>query len=98
MPRVLPSEGAERQAIHLAHRLGSLVTLILALIAGLRVMGGPACLRTAGLTIVIVVALEFLVGLASVMSGLPIWLAVTHNWLASVLLIALVRLVALNRS
>jgi len=43
------------------------------------------------------VLLEFSVGVASVLSGLPIGMAVAHNWLAGLLLLALLRLLALQR-
>jgi len=39
---------------------------------------------------------ELGIGFASVISGLPIGLAVAHNWLAGLLLLALLKLLALS--
>ena len=44
------------------------------------------------------VALEFSIGLASVLTGLPISLAVAHNWFAGLLLLALLKMLALSRT
>ena len=38
--------------------------------------------------------MEFLVGIAAILTGLPIAVAVAHNWLAALLLLALLKLLA----
>jgi cytochrome c oxidase assembly protein subunit 15 len=90
--------GTERAAIHMAHRLGALVTLLLVLSTGLMAWRAGGRLRRAGVFVLLLVVLDFSVGLASVMSGLPIGLAVAHNWLAGLLLLSLLKVAALNRA
>jgi len=88
--------GAERIAIHRAHRLGAVAVLLLAMLAaGTAYMANPR-FRPVALVIVLLVAAEFLVGVMSVVSGLPIALAVSHNWFAGLLLLALLKLLALS--
>jgi heme A synthase len=40
------------------------------------------------------VIFEFLLGVSAIMTGLPIAVAVAHNWLAALLLLALLKLFA----
>jgi cytochrome c oxidase assembly protein subunit 15 len=88
--------GDERIAIHRAHRLGAVAVLLLAMLAaGMAFTANPR-LRPVALVIVLLVAAEFLVGVASVVSGLPIALAVSHNGFAGLLLLALLKLLALS--
>jgi cytochrome c oxidase assembly protein subunit 15 len=85
--------GAERTDIHKLHRLGAAVTLLAALIAGILAL--RAELRLAGAIVLTVVVAEFSVGIAAIVTNLPIVIAVAHNWLAAILLLALLRLLAL---
>jgi cytochrome c oxidase assembly protein subunit 15 len=88
--------GAERIAIHQAHRLGAVLASIAILItAAVAMRSGGASRRTAVITGVLV-SIEFCVGIASVLSGLPIALAVAHNWLAALLILSLLKLLSLN--
>ncbi len=87
--------GPERIAIHKAHRLGALLaTGIILLTAMLAIRRGGAK-RTTGVVILVLILTEFSVGIASVLSGLPIALAVAHNWLAALLLLCLLKLLFL---
>jgi cytochrome c oxidase assembly protein subunit 15 len=88
--------GAERLAIAKAHRLGAVIAGSVVLLTGILALRGAAAQRRTGAAIVLLVVLEFLVGVTSVLSGLPIVLAIAHNWLAALLLLCLVRLLALN--
>lgn len=88
--------GEERIAIHRAHRLGAAVALTVTLVAaGLAFFANrrfrPIALLLAGLVVA-----EFLVGGAAIVSDLPMTLAVSHNWLAALLLLALLKLLALS--
>ncbi|MDH3619599.1 MAG: COX15/CtaA family protein [Gammaproteobacteria bacterium] len=88
--------GAERGDIHKLHRLVAIVTLLTALLAG-----GLAVLGRMGATavfVIVLVALEFGVGVAAILADLPIGIAVAHNWLAAILLLGLLRLFALCRN
>jgi len=84
--------GAERADIHLLHRLISLLTVATALAVGVRAYHRSSTLRPVGIFICIVVALEFLIGVTAIQSNVPIGVAVSHNWLAGLLLLGLLRL------
>jgi heme A synthase len=88
--------GAERPAIAKAHRLGAVLAGSLVLLTGALAWRGTGAQRRTGAAIVLLVLLEFSVGVTSVLSGLPIALAIAHNWLAALLLLCLVRLLALD--
>lgn len=90
--------GEERADIHIAHRLGAVVTTLLILAVGFLGWRAGGRLRNAGIVLVLLVALEFTIGIISVTSDLPIWLAVSHNWIAGLLLLALLRVVTLEQS
>jgi len=93
-PTGLVLGGAERTDIHKLHRLFAVITLLVAAVAG--VLAFRARLRVAGLIVLILVAAEFSVGVAAIVTALPIGIAVAHNWLAAILLLALLRLLALS--
>lgn len=83
------SGGPERVAVHLAHRWGALLALaavFAAALAGLRVGGAPRALAAA---LVILASAEVAVGVAAVLTRLPIGLAVAHNFIAGMLLLGL---------
>lgn len=86
--------GAERIAIHRAHRLGAIAAGLAALVAGGWALRARGSARRAGALIIGLVLAELAVGVASVLLGLPIGLAVAHNWLAALLLLALLWLLA----
>lgn len=88
--------GGERQAIHKAHRVGAVLTVAAVLIAGMLALRQPG-LRATALVLLTLVVAEFSLGVATVLTGLPIGLAVAHNWLAALLLLGLLRLVAQTR-
>ena len=95
-PTGLALGGAERADIHKLHRLFAVVTLLAALVAGgLALRAG---LLAAGLVVLILVAAEFSVGVAAILTDVPIGIAVAHNWLAAILLLGLLRLLALSRN
>jgi len=89
--------GPERIAIHRAHRLGALLTAIVVLLTAVLAIRSTGVWRSTGIFVAAVILLEFTVGIASVLSGLPIILAVAHNWLAGLLLLGLLRLLMLQR-
>jgi cytochrome c oxidase assembly protein subunit 15 len=89
--------GAERIAVHRAHRLMAVLTAALVLLTAVWAVrsGGPV--RTSGIALIILVAGEFAVGVTAVIQQLPIALAVAHNWLAGLLLLFLLRLLHQSR-
>jgi cytochrome c oxidase assembly protein subunit 15 len=85
--------GGERADIHKLHRLVAVLTVMVMLAAGLLALRAKL-----GWNAVLIVALavtEFSVGIATIITKLPISVAVAHNWLAAMLLLALLRLLAL---
>jgi len=89
--------GQERLAIHKAHRIGAVITLAMILLAALTALRAEARYQTTAIVILALVILEFSVGIAAILTSLPISLAVAHNWLAGLILLALLRLAALSR-
>jgi heme a synthase len=97
--RVLPvnaagvvSGGEETQAIHSAHRLGAWITLlILGWTATLAIRTG-GIYRDSGITVLLLLLAEILIGVSAVFTGIPIALATAHNALAALLLLTLLTL------
>jgi len=88
--------GEERIAIHKAHRLGAAAVLIVTLLTAGSAFAADRRLRPVALLLFALLAAEFLVGTAAVAWDLPITLAVSHNWIAALLLLALLKLLALS--
>jgi heme a synthase len=88
--------GVERGAIHRAHRLGAILTLSMVLAAGIIALRAGRRFRWVALGLLLLVVAEFSVGVAAILSSLPIGLAVAHNWLAGLLLLALLKSLALQ--
>jgi cytochrome c oxidase assembly protein subunit 15 len=88
--------GAERADIHKLHRIVSLLVLVAVTVAGLVAL--RAKLGAAAVMVIVLIAAEFSVGVAAILSDLPIGVAVAHNWLAAMLLLGLLRLHALCRN
>jgi len=88
--------GAERADIHKLHRLVATITLLTIVVAGLLALHNK--LTGAALTVLVLAAAEFSVGIAAILTELPIGIAVAHNWLAAILLLGLLRLLALCRN
>ena len=61
--------------------------------AGVLAVRAGRDLRIVGIALIVVVVLEFSLGIASILAGLPIVGAVAHNWLAAVLLLATLKLI-----
>ena len=89
--------GQERIDIHILHRLSAVLTTVLVLAVGFMAWRVGGRLRFSGAIVLLLVSIEFSIGIAAVASGLPISLAVAHNWLAGLLLLAMLRIAALNR-
>ena len=92
-PTGLALGGSERADIHKLHRISAVITAFAIVMAGfsaLRAKLGWNAMLVLGL-----VAAEFSIGIAAIVTKLPITVAVAHNWLAAMLLLALLRLYAL---
>jgi cytochrome c oxidase assembly protein subunit 15 len=86
-----------RVAIHLAHRVGALVTTVALLAAALVALRPqlPSAARIAAALVLAALALQLAIGLTMVLRGFPLWLATAHNAGAALLLLTLL---ALNRA
>ncbi len=88
--------GEERVAIHRAHRLLAIIASVLILQVAQMAMRRAGASRRTGMVLLLLIVAEFTVGVAAVYNQLPIGLAVAHNWLAGLLLLALLRLQTLS--
>jgi len=95
-PAGLALGGAERTDIHKLHRLGAVFAALAVLLAG--GFGLRAGLGLTAAAVIILVAAEFSLGVAAIITQLPVGVAVAHNWLAAILLLTLIRLLALSRN
>ena len=92
-PTGLALGGPERADIRKLHRIAALVTATTIFLAGLLALRSRLG-WTAVLVLALVVA-EFSVGVSAIVTKLPISIAVAHNWLAAMLVLGLLRLLAL---
>ncbi|MDH3589291.1 MAG: COX15/CtaA family protein [Gammaproteobacteria bacterium] len=90
--------GGERAAIHMTHRLGALLTLAVLLVTGVIALRADRKFRLVAITIIVLAITEFTIGVAAILTSLPIALAVAHNWVAALLVLALLALLAPPRS
>ncbi len=82
-----------RAAIHIAHRIGAIVTLLVLLATGLRLLHWQE-LRAGALALMLGVCAQFTLGLLNVHLKLPLANAVAHNGVAALLIACLVWLLA----
>jgi heme a synthase len=83
-----------RTAIHMTHRIGALVTLVILGILALRLITGPGSspLRKLGGVLLLLLLMQIGLGIANVLGHLPLPVAVAHNGGAALLLATLVTL------
>lgn len=84
--------GAERAAIHLLHRIVSVMTVMAILAASVQAIRADRRLLPTGTLICVFVIAEMTLGIAAVQTGMPIAVAVSHNWIAGLLLLGLIKL------
>ena len=89
--------GQERIDIHIAHRLGAVVTTLMVLTVGFMAWSVGGRLRKAGAIALILLTAELSIGITAITSDLPIELAVAHNWVAGLLLLVMLKIAALNQ-
>ena len=86
-----------RSGIHLAHRLGAVLTAIAVISAAIAAIMATAATRKMAHFALLLLLGEFGIGVAAIVTGLPISLALAHNILAGLLLLAMLKLLALSR-
>lgn len=87
-------DAAARTAIHLSHRVGALVTLLVVAGVCLRaIYVGAGGLRTTAIIALFILFVQLSLGVANIYWVLPLPVAVAHNGVAALLLLSMVTLV-----
>ena len=83
--------GEARSAIHMTHRIGALLTVLylLFLCHQLYRRGRTALTQQLAITIILLLALQVILGISNVLAHLPLAVAVAHNGVAALLMLAL---------
>ncbi|MCG8433191.1 MAG: COX15/CtaA family protein [Gammaproteobacteria bacterium] len=83
-----------RVAVHMAHRLGAIVTLLfIGMLSILSIAGNlPRHVKITGAFVGVFLLLQISLGISTVKFGLPLVLAAAHNGMAALLLLSLVSL------
>jgi cytochrome c oxidase assembly protein subunit 15 len=84
-----------RMAIHVVHRVGALITFLLVIWLGLRVLFASLnapFIKTIGFFMLLLLLLQISLGIANVVYSLPLSVAVAHNMGAALLLMSVVAL------
>ena len=77
-----------RTAVHISHRIGALVTLIIVgMIAVKSMLSSNNRIRHTGIALLLVLLAQFSLGVANILLTLPIGVAVAHNAVAALLLL-----------
>ena len=83
-----------RIAIHTTHRIGAVITALFVIWLGLKLLLTPAYrpLKNAGIALLAVVVLQFILGVSNVLLSLPLLVAVAHNGGGALLILTMVTL------
>ena len=85
--------GAARTAIHMAHRIGAVITFITLLtVAIMAIRSGAKLLKITGIVSLVLLIIQVSLGIANIKLFLPLSVAVAHNGVAALLLLSLVTL------
>lgn len=89
-----------RIAIHTTHRIGAVITALFVLWLGFKLLLTPAYspLKNAGIALIAVVVLQFILGVSNVLLSLPLLVAVAHNGGGALLILTMVTLNHLVRN
>lgn len=88
-------ENPARVAIHLTHRIGALVTFLVLQFFLIRLfMSGLSTVRKPALAIQVLLLTQLTLGVSNIVFSLPLLVAVAHNGVAALLLLAMI---AMNR-
>jgi len=83
---------ASTPVVHMTHRAGALLTLLFLGWLGFKTRAGSGPLRDGGNLLLIMLALQIVLGITGVAAGLPLLLVTAHNAGAALLLLAVVNL------
>jgi len=82
-----------RTAVHMAHRLGAVISLlVIGGVAGHVMMNGSTRLKWTGASIAVLLLIQLGIGVVNIVWLLPLWLAVAHNAGAALLLLSTITL------
>ncbi len=84
--------GDTGKLIHMVHRLGAVLTFLYIGWLGWRAARLGGGWRATAVTILVLLGLQILLGLAAVALGLPLWIVTAHNAVAALLLLSVVNL------
>jgi cytochrome c oxidase assembly protein subunit 15 len=84
--------GDTGKVIQMAHRMGALLTFLYIVWLGGRAVGLGGGYRGTAVTMLALLGLQILLGLAAVALGLPLWIVTAHNAVAAILLLSVVNL------
>jgi len=89
-----------RIAIHTTHRIGAVITALFILWLGIKILLTPAYqpLKNIAIALLVIVVLQFLLGVSNIVFSLPLLVAVAHNGGGALLILALVTLNHMVRS
>ena len=86
-------DSAARTAIHMAHRIGAIITTIIIVYVGVRnIFSNSRYLKLTGIIVLMLLIAQILLGIANIKFHLPLPIAVAHNGVAALLLLSLVTL------
>lgn len=87
-----------RTAIHMTHRIGALITLVIVGVLAMRLLRNESgSLRKLGLLLLGVLLLQISLGITNVLGHLPLPVAVAHNGGAALLLLTLITTLWMSR-
>ncbi len=89
-----------RVAIHTTHRIGAVITALFTVWLGLKILLTPAYrpLKYAGIALLVVVSIQFILGVSNVLLSLPLLVAVAHNAGGALLILTMVTMNHLVRN
>lgn len=89
-----PLDSSARVTIHMVHRLGALITALVIGWLAFQVFARARCfaIRALSVAIAVLLTIQILLGVTNVLAQLPITIAIAHNAVAALLLLALVTL------
>lgn len=80
------------QALNMLHWILALFIVAVVLVTGIQAIRAGQALRSSGVFVCVVVVAELLTGIATEQPNVAIGVAVSHNWLAGLLLLGLLRI------
>ena len=84
--------GGVQKTLHMAHRLGAIVTFVYLAWLAVRAMKLDNSLRNTSISLLVFLFIQAGLGIAAVLTGLPLLLVTAHNAVAAVLLLTVVNL------